>query len=467
MIGIARYSAYVPRLRLRTTLIAGAWGRPATEKGEIAVANYDEDAFTLALEAALTCIDVWGRTPEGLFFASTSAPYREKQLSAFAATVCDLPRTTQCIDLGGSARCSLQAVSAATLAVRNGQVTSCVVATGEARLAEPESEWEGLLGDAGAAVVVARDEVVAEIVDCVSINEEFTYFWRPDHSPYVHAYLGKFSTSQGYIRDVVDAVTLLLQRQGIAPTHVAKLALHAPEPRAASEVARRLGLDPSRQLAPVPGQFIGSAGGSDALLALGAALDEARPSEWIVAAAFGEGADALLLRTTRDAASGRAGNSWTQWVANGMPLPSYQKYLKYRGILRQEPPGEEITNVLEFKELEQNVRLHGNRCRVCGTVQYPLTQVCIQCCTPGQLERVRLGRRGTIFTFTLDHLIPTVEHPLPMAVVDLEGGGRLYVQVTDFAPEEVKVGQPVVLTYRRLHTGGNNYNYFWKARPLR
>jgi uncharacterized OB-fold protein len=67
----------------------------------------------------------------------------------------------------------------------------------------------------------------------------------------------------------------------------------------------------------------------------------------------------------------------------------------------------------------------------------------------------------------VDHLIANLEHPLPMAVIDLDGGGRLYLQVTDFAEDEVRIGAPVTLTYRRLHEGGGNHNYFWKARPPR
>jgi uncharacterized OB-fold protein len=70
-----------------------------------------------------------------------------------------------------------------------------------------------------------------------------------------------------------------------------------------------------------------------------------------------------------------------------------------------------------------------------------------------------------VFTYTVDHLAVNVEHPLPMAVVDMEGGGRLYLQVTD--AEGIQIGVPVVLTFRRLHEGGGNHNYYWKARPVR
>ncbi|MCX8073514.1 MAG: OB-fold domain-containing protein [Candidatus Binatia bacterium] len=467
MVGIAKFSAYVPRLRLSRAEIARAWGKESPSAGEIAVANYDEDAFTLALEAALICLESCPHLPEGWFFASTSPPYFEKQLSAFGATVCDLPRETFCSDFGGSARAGLQALLAADAAVRSGRIQSCLVSAAEARLAEPESEWEGLLGDGAAAVLVARENVAAEIVGSASISEEFTYFWRTDASPFVSAYPGKFSQTYGYVRDVAEAIHRLLSAHNLQPSQVARLVLHAPEPRAAVDVARKLSFDPTRQLAPTASAAIGSVGAAESLLALGGVLDEAEPNQWIVVAAFGEGADAVLLRTTALVGDGRAGPSWKDWLAAKQPLRSYQKYLKYRGLMRREEVEETITNVLEFKELAQNVRLHGSRCRHCATVQYPLAQVCISCGRPGPMDELRLGLTGTVFTYTVDHLIANVEHPLPMAVVELDGGGRIYLQVTDFTEGEVDVGRRVRLTFRRIHEGGQNHNYFWKARPIR
>jgi hydroxymethylglutaryl-CoA synthase len=123
-----------------------------------------------------------------------------------------------------------------------------------------------------------------------------------------------------------------------------------------------------------------------------------------------------------------------------------------------------VTNVLEHQELRQDVRLYGSRCRACGTVQYPMAHVCIACGAREQMEEARLVRRGTVFTYTVDHLIASIEHPLPMAVIDVDGGGRLYLQVAD--SDRIEIGARVALTYRRLHQGGGNYNYYWKARPL-
>jgi uncharacterized OB-fold protein len=218
---------------------------------------------------------------------------------------------------------------------------------------------------------------------------------------------------------------------------------------------------------PPPVSDIGSAGAADALLALGRALDEASPGDWIIVGSYGEGADALLLRATDALPARRARASWAQSVASRLPLSSYEKYLKFRRVVDVDEPGEAINNVLEFKELKQDVRLYGSRCTACGTVQFPMARVCLRCQARDRLADHKLRKSGVIFTFTVDHLIANLEHPLPMAVIDLDGGGRLYLQLTDFAEDEVRIGAPVTLTYRRLHEGGGNHNYFWKARPPR
>ena len=45
-------------------------------------------------------------------------------------------------------------------------------------------------------------------------------------------------------------------------------------------------------------------------------------------------------------------------------------------------------------------------------------------------------------------------------------GGRLYGQMTDVDPEDVRVGDEVVLTLRRRKEGPTMHHYYWKCRPL-
>jgi len=79
MLGIVSYGAYIPIYRLSREAIGAMWSK-ATAKGEKAVANADEDSVTMAVEAVLDCLrDLDRRTVDGLYFATDSPPYVEKQ----------------------------------------------------------------------------------------------------------------------------------------------------------------------------------------------------------------------------------------------------------------------------------------------------------------------------------------------------------------------------------------------------
>lgn len=464
MVGIAQYGAYIPTLRLDRRLIEQAWGA-RQPKGEVAVANYDEDALTLAIEAAMSCLGDPPTRVGGAYAATTSAPYAEKQLASVLATACDLPRAIFTADFAGSARAGVSATLAAVRAVQAGAAPAVLVAAADVRLAAPESELEGVLGDAAAALTIADHDVIAEFIDAASVAEDFNYIWRTDAQRTLQVAGGRFSNTYGYGRDVGAAIRALLERQRLEPKAIDALALYSPDARAAADLAKSLGFDPRAQLVESLQPQIGCAGSAEPLLLLARALDGAQPSQRILVAGYGEGADALLFRTTDAIASRRAATPLARWLAAKTPLPTYEKYLKYRRFIEVEEVTDVVTNVLAYKELKQDVRLYGSRCLACGQVQYPMARVCIRCKAQERLEDVRMGRRGTVFTFTVDHLIPNLEHPLPMAVVDADGGGRLYLQVAD--AEDVQIGAQVAFTYRRLHEGGGNRNYYWKARPVR
>src|SRR5262245_43582300 len=101
MPGITRLATYLPRRRLDRSHIARAWGSRVAA-GSRTVAAVDEDALTMGIDAALACIEA--DDPAGfdaLFFASTSAPYLEKQVASLVATAVDLPREAAAADFGG------------------------------------------------------------------------------------------------------------------------------------------------------------------------------------------------------------------------------------------------------------------------------------------------------------------------------------------------------------------------------
>src|SRR5262247_2072533 len=237
MVGIARYGSYIPAFRLDRRLIEQSWGA-RQPKGEVAIANYDEDALTMAIDAAMACLGDPPAPVGGAYVATTSAPYAEKQLASVLATACDLPRAIFTADFAGSARAGVSATLAAVRAVQAGAAPAVLVAAADVRLAAPESELEGVLGDAAAALTIADHEVIAEFIDAASVAEDFNYVWRTDAQRTLQVAGGRFSNTYGYGRDVGAAIRALLERQRLEPKAIDALALYSPDARAAADLAK-------------------------------------------------------------------------------------------------------------------------------------------------------------------------------------------------------------------------------------
>jgi uncharacterized OB-fold protein len=94
-------------------------------------------------------------------------------------------------------------------------------------------------------------------------------------------------------------------------------------------------------------------------------------------------------------------------------------------------------------------------------------RVCVQCkATDRMIEIPMADQRGTVATFTIDHLAYSPSPPVIAAVVDFDGGGRFSCELADADPDRVAIGDRVEMTFRRIITAGGVHNYFWKARPV-
>jgi len=112
MVGITSYGAYVPMLRLPLAAIGGGGAKPGGP--EKAVANWDEDAVTMAVSAAVDCLRGVDRASvDGVLFASTSYPLKEKQGAALVARALDLRRDVMTADMSDSLRAGATALRAA------------------------------------------------------------------------------------------------------------------------------------------------------------------------------------------------------------------------------------------------------------------------------------------------------------------------------------------------------------------
>ena len=466
MVGISSYGAYIPMLRLSLSTING--GKPGGP--EKAVANWDEDGLTMAVAAAIACLDGIDRASvDGVLFASTSYAFKEKQGAAIVAKALDLRRDVMTADVGDSLRAGTTALCAAVDSIKAGSAKRVLVVVGDMRMASPRSPLEGNLGDGAAAFLLGDTDVAAGLAATHAVADEIIDVWRREGDPFVHSWEDRFVVDHGYRHNVRDVVRGLLEKTGLAPRDFATVVLYGPDARSHAMVAREIGFAAEQVQDPLFGK-VGNAGAAFAPLLLAAALESARPGDRLLVVGYGDGAEALIVEATPAIARLRGRRGVGGHLARRAELAGYDKYLRFRQLLATEHDrraGAGISATIHFRDRDEDVTLLGHRCRRCRTMQYPFQRVCYRCFARDDFDKVRLSdRRGTLKSFTFDYFAGSPDPPLVATVTDVDGA-RLYLQMTDASPKEARLDLPVELTFRRIHEAGGTPNYYWKCTPVR
>jgi hydroxymethylglutaryl-CoA synthase len=467
MAGIISYGAYVPYLRL--PLAAATGGNRAEGGPEKAVANWDEDALTMAVAAATDCLRGIDRsTVDGVLFASTSYAFKEKQGAAIVAKALDLRRDVATADLGDSLRAGTNALRAALDSVRAGSAKRVLVVVGDTRMASPRSPLEGNLGDAAAAFLVGEGGA-ATVEATHSVSDEIIDVWRTEGDPFVHAWEDRFVVDHGYRSVVREVVGGILAKTGLTPGDFAKIVLYGPDARSHGALVRELKFDPKQAQDALFGR-VGNAGAAFAPLLLAAALEVAKAGDRLLVVSYGDGADALVMQVTPEIEKLRDRRGVRWHLERRGELPSYDTYIRFRQLLATENDrraGAGISATKHFRDRDYEVSLHAQKCRKCGQTQYPHQRVCFKCFAKDDFDHVRLSDKiGTLKSYTFDMFAGSPMPPLVATVTDVDGA-RLYIQMTDANPKEVKLDLPVELVFRKIHEAGGTPNYYWKVTPVR
>jgi len=467
MAGIVSYGAYVPLWRLsRDAIVKGL-------RGEKAIRNFDEDSTTMGVAAAIDCLK--GRNREaidGLFFASTTGPYKEKQIATTIAAAVDLRRDIITADFSNSLRSGTAALRAAVDTVKAGGVKQVLMVAADCRTGAPGTDFEQNCGDGAAALLIGDSDVAVNIEAWHSISNELHDIWRRDDDDFIRSWEDRFVYSMGYLDIVAQTVSALLQKCNLSPDKLTKAIFDAPDIRRHGDLSKKLGFDPKTQVQHHLFDVMGNTGTAYPLMLLVAALEEANPGDRLLLTSYGNGSDACLLRVTDQVEKIRDRQGMKGHLATKRIVDDYRTYLQWRGLLTFESQptlsGGNISSSAQWRDRNQIFPLHGLKCQACGGIHYPPQRVCPQCQAKDQFEEVRLSdRKGKIFTFGADTLCTRLEAPRVTAIIDFEGGGRMATVMTDKVLEEIEVGMPVEMSFRKLASQDGMHNYFWKSIPLR
>lgn len=472
MAGITSLGAYVPIYRLNRDEIGKMWGG-RSPGGAKAVAGYDEDTVTMAVAAALDCFKRSDVGAEGLYLATTTAPYREKLSAAIVASAADLKEECHAADFTDSLRSGTAALKAAVDTVAASSAKNVMVVAADTRLGAAKGALEQTLGDGAAALVVGLDKVIAEIEGSYSIFNDFTDLWRTDEDKFPRSAEGRFIDEMGYLPTMQSVIDGLLRKSKLKLANFTSVVYYASDARQHAALARRLKLDKAQVQDPLYND-IGNTGVAAAFLMLAAALEKAEPGDRILFVSYGDGADAFALRATDEIKKLKKNPVISHQLA-GKTAITYGQYLTWRGLVPLEastlPERSPLSLQSRWRERKVIYALYGAKCKKCGAPQISqigqTPRVCVNCQAKDQFEPYKFSdKKATLFSYAIDQLQPTLNPPGVNGVIDFEGGGRLICELTDCDIDKVRVGMPLEMTFRKMFTSRGIHNYFWKAKPV-
>jgi 3-hydroxy-3-methylglutaryl CoA synthase len=474
--GILSYGAYLPRRRLQRKVVAAAnaWFAPGLRglaKGERSMANWDEDAVTMAVEAARDCLA--GLAPAGLeqlMLASTTHPYDDRQNAAIVANALHLGASLRVLDVTGSQRAGTSAlISALSGAART------LVTAGEHRLAKAASPQEMHYGDGAAALLVGAGKPIARLVGAHSETVDFVHQFRGSDRPHDYAWEERWIRDEGYMKIVPAALAALFKQTGVAPAAVTHFCLPCTLPRVVPGVAKRAGIAEAAvrdNLAAV----CGDTGAAHALLLLAHALAQARAGELIAVAAFGQGCDALLFEVTEAIAALPARGGVDAALARRREESNYLRFLAFndhialeRGMRAEADKGTPLSTL--YRNRDMITGLVGGRCRSCGTLQFPRGRYCVnpKCnALDSQDPHAFSEVPAKVMSYTADVLTYSADPPAYYGMVEFDAGGRMMADFTDVDEGKVGVGMTMRMMFRiKEHDSARGFvRYFWKAAPV-
>ncbi len=481
MAGICSYGGYVPRYRLDRKKIfqSMGWMNAATfglARGEKAIANFDEDALTMAVSAGMNLLDGEDRSKlEGCYVASTTMPFKERQNAGVIAGALAMEDNVRSADFSGSLKSGTTALISAIEAVESGRINNIVVCASDSRLGKMGSPQEMIFGDAAAAFLVGTENVIAEFKGSYSLTYDFVDHYRGKTAIFDRQWEERWIRDLGYDKFIPQAVAGLLEKTGLKITDFAKVIYPCYFPAERRKLNKTLGLEDGVVQDEMLGE-VGETGSAQPMIMLAKALEEAKPGDKILVLSFGNGCDAICLEVTDAIKNVTGKRGISECLANRAELDNYTKYIAWRNMAPIEIGlrGEEDTWTrwsLSWRSRKAILGLCGTKCKKCGTTQFPPQRICVNpdCGAIDQMEDFYFSdKRGKIFSYTGDNLAASFNPPNIYGNIEFDVGARYMFNITDCDLDMLKIGMPVNFSFRIKYYDANRdiTRYFWKAVPI-
>jgi hydroxymethylglutaryl-CoA synthase len=347
MVGIVGVGAYVPsyRIKLSEILKANNFPPPLMDV-EKAVPNTDEDVVTMAAEAASNAVRHSGIPAdkiEAVYFGTTSSPYAERMVATTIAAHVGLPSTATVMEFGGSARAGTSAMLACMDLINAGRAKYGIALGADGLLGGPGSLLEFYSGAGAGAVVLGKENTIAELEGANSSASEFADKWRRTGDPYERdSGDDRFAREYGYTRPVVEAASGLIKKLGKSPKDfkyvVQQMLPFGIDPSKGIDASKKIGFDMPNLMPGVTFNSFGETGAAYVFLGLAQVLELSKPNERIMLLSYGGGcSDAISLKLSPTAESRKDAFYSMKNFQKSKEIVNYIQYARLKGVFVTSP----------------------------------------------------------------------------------------------------------------------------------
>ena len=340
-VGIRSYAGYVPRYRITPKDIGEVWGKDGEMMGRSlrieskSVPSPDEDVVTIASEAAnwsLKRANLKGADIEAIYVGSESHPYAVKPTATIVGARIGATPLMTAADYEFACKAGTAAFQTCMGMVSSGMIENGMAIGADTAQGAPGDALEYSAAAGGAAYIIGREDLLAEINYTTSYTTDTPDFWRREGQKYPE-HGGRFTGKPAYFKHITECTNQIMDEADMEPEDYDYAVFHQPNGKFPVKAAKKLGFT-DEQIAPgLLVTRIGNTYSGAVPLGLGATLDQAEPDDRILVTAYGSGAgaDSFDITVTDNIERVKNGSApLIEDVISNEEFISYSVYAKFR-----------------------------------------------------------------------------------------------------------------------------------------
>ena len=348
MAGIVGYGVHIPRYRIKVEEIAKVWNEDSEsiKKGlnivEKSVPSIDEDAATIAVEAARRAIKHSGISPKeigAIYVGSESHPYAVKPTSTIVSQAINAGNRLTAADLEFACKAGTAGIQMCAGLVDSKMINYGMAIGSDTSQGRPGDALEYTASAGGGAFIIGnkKEEYIAEILKTTSYTSDTPDFWRREGASFP-SHGGRFTGEPAYFKHITNATKQLFEITGFKPSDFTYAVFHQPNGKFPINVSKILGFEEKQIKDGLLTPLIGNTYSGASMLGLAAVLDVAKPGEKILLTSFGSGAgsDSFAIEVNEKILEKRERSELVMSIINDRKIYiDYSIYLKNRGGIKK------------------------------------------------------------------------------------------------------------------------------------